>query len=178
VRVKTRSWKRTGDASQFHPLLPSCHPFMNSESSSGGTARPVCGYAKAESSAIGITLGRRTAIKRRYRNCTFRNCSSQYLSLSLSRFLPSSLNCHSLARSLARSTAQSIRPPLKELGYIRDRGAAAGKKGPGMRESGDEPSLFSYSGIDPAPTAPPPPPPLPLLLLPPSRAHSPTPGGM
>jgi len=53
-----------------------CRPFMNSESSSSGTARPVCGYAKAESSAIGITLGRRTAIKRRYRNCTFRNCSS------------------------------------------------------------------------------------------------------
>lgn len=49
---------------------------MNTESE---MARSVRDYAKAESSAIGITLGRRMPIKRRYRNCTFWNCSSQYI---------------------------------------------------------------------------------------------------
>lgn len=114
---------------------------MNAES---GMARSVCGYAKAESSAIGITLGRRMAIKRRYRNCTFWNCSSHYTPP-----VPSS-RCFSLARRRSRF-ADTVAGKRARL-YMRPRRGwmmVRREWGKGNRE--DEPSLFSYSGIDPTP---------------------------
>lgn len=103
------------------PLIPP-YPFMNAES---GMARSVCGYAKAESSAIGITLGRRMAIKRRYRNCTFWNCSSQYILPLIISLL------------LARSIPTIVEPGKRAPGYICDRGherVRRGRKGEGNRE--------------------------------------------
>lgn len=156
--------RRTETRHNFTPFYP-CHPLYEFREQLGwddATGLRLCeSWVKRDRNYARAADGDKAAIQELH----FPKLQQPvvYLSLFLPPFLfiPLFLSppLWTAIRSPVRSTAQSIQLPLKEPGYMRDRGAAAGKKG--MRESGDEPPLFSYSSIDPAP-----------------RAPSPTPSGM